>query len=252
MTDQSNSAVGRAAIDAYLDSVDEALIAAHAPRSDRMQVLQDLESQITDMLSQQPQPLTEEAVQAVIKTLEPPSHFAATYGNGKRPAPSTPGTYARVPKIRWPLASAISAGLLPIVCLLLLCILVTHPHSEVGAWTFWLMFFVGCVFTPFALSKARKQLLAGEAPPADRNLFVKALIVYGTFAPPLLAVLAALITRGVVLIPFSVVAFVYIQYVIIRRVCGYMTDGMPQPAPSPSTAVSNGSNIASALTPAGS
>ena len=88
MTDNSTSAVGRAAIEAYLDSVDEALIAAHAPRSDRMQVLQDLESQIADMLVQQPQPLTEEAVHALIQTLEPPSHFAATYGNGKQPTPA--------------------------------------------------------------------------------------------------------------------------------------------------------------------
>src|SRR5262245_33034613 len=43
-------AVGRAAIDAYLDSVEQALFAVHAPRGDRVQVLQDLESQIADML----------------------------------------------------------------------------------------------------------------------------------------------------------------------------------------------------------
>src|SRR5262245_4284599 len=82
MTENLSSAVGRAAIDAYLDSVEQALLAAHAPRGDRLQVLQDLESQIADMLAVGPQPLTEEIVQSVIAKLEPPSHFAATYGNG--------------------------------------------------------------------------------------------------------------------------------------------------------------------------
>ncbi len=88
MTENSSSAVGRAAIDAYLDSVELALIAADAPRIDRLQVLQDLEAQIADMLAQQPTPLTEESVRSVLDKLEPPSHFAATYGNGKQTAPT--------------------------------------------------------------------------------------------------------------------------------------------------------------------
>jgi len=256
MTDHSNSAVGRAAIDAYLDSVDEALIAAHAPRSDRMQVLQDLESQIADMLSQQPETLTKEAVQAVIKSLEPPSHFAATYGNGKRPVSSTHGVHVRIPEIRfsqirWPLVAAISAALVPVACLLLLFIVSTRPQGSAYVLTFWFTFFVGSVFTPLALWKARKQLLAGEANSPDRNLFVKALLVYGTFAPAILAVVAALLTEGAVLIPFGVVAFVYIQYVVVRRVYRHMTDGMPEPTLSTSTAAPNGNCNSSALAPAG-
>ena len=86
MTENSTSGVGRAAIDAYLDSIEQALLAAHAPRSDRVQVLADLEAQIADMLAREPQPLTEEVVKAVIARLEPPSHFAAMYGNGKHGA----------------------------------------------------------------------------------------------------------------------------------------------------------------------
>ena len=67
-------------IDVYLDAVERAMTAAHAPRTDRLQVLQDLEAQIADMLAQQEQPLTDEAVCAVIAGLEPPSHFAENYG----------------------------------------------------------------------------------------------------------------------------------------------------------------------------
>src|SRR6187200_3117103 len=92
MTENSTSEVGRAAIDAYLDSVEQALLAAHAPRSDRVQVLADLEAQIADMLAREPQPLTEEIVRMVIARLEPPSHFAAMYGNGKQ-APQSETTW---------------------------------------------------------------------------------------------------------------------------------------------------------------
>src|SRR6476660_8294535 len=103
MTENTSSTVGRAAIDAYLDSVEQALLAAHAPRADRVQVLQDLESQIADMLAVGPQPLTEEIVQSVIAKLEPPSHFAATYcnGNGKEPRPAWVTQFARRSSFRW-------------------------------------------------------------------------------------------------------------------------------------------------------
>jgi hypothetical protein len=249
MTDHSNSDVGRAAIEAYLDSVDEALIAAHAPRSDRMQVLQDLESQIADMLSQQPQPLTEDAVVAVIKTLEPPSHFAATYGNGKQPTAPATEFHWRLPKYRWPLVSAISAAVLPVGCLLLWFAIGTRAYDAAGFIV--LLLFVSCVFTPFALWRARKQLRAEAENPRDRDLMLKSTIVYAAVAPALVVALAAAATEGVALILLGVVAFVYIQYLVIRRVCRYMMDGVPQSAPAPSTPTSNGNGISTALTPAG-
>ena len=114
MTENSSPTVGRAAIDAYLDSVEQALMSAHAPRSDRLQVLQDLESQIADMLTQQPMPLTEESVRAVLDKLEPPSHFAATYGNGTQTNPSapSPSRFARLPRAPWPMIAAASCALL--------------------------------------------------------------------------------------------------------------------------------------------
>lgn len=256
MTDHSNATVGRAAIDAYLDSVDEALIAAHAPRSDRMQVLQDLESQIADMLSQQPQPLTEETVQAVIKTLEPSSHFAATYGNGKRATPSSSGVHVRLPEIhisqiRWSLVAAISAALLPGGCLLAWFADATRARGPFIALPIMLMFFLGFVFTPFAIWKARKQLLTDAENPRDRGLFVKSIVGYGVFAPALLALFATVASDGAVLIPFGVVAFVYIQYAVIRRIYRRLTEGVPYTAPTPSPVMPNGNGINSAFTPAG-
>src|SRR5262245_905019 len=122
MTENTSSAVGRAAIDAYLDSVEQALLAAHAPRADRTQVLQDIESQIADMLAVGPQPLTEEIVQSVIAKLEPPSHFAANYVNGSAsvnsPQPAWRIQIARRPVIRWPIVAELSCASLAFGCLL--------------------------------------------------------------------------------------------------------------------------------------
>ena len=201
------------------------------------------------MLFQQPQPLTEEAVQAVIKTLEPPSHFAATYGNGKRPASDVTELHLRFSQIRWSLAAAISAALLPIACLLLWIAVGARVHGAEGM--ILLLFAVGFAFTPFALWKARKQLLAEPENPRDRNLFVKAIVVYGAIVPAILVAMAAAITEGAVLMALGVVGFVYIDYLVIRRIYRNMTDGVPQPPPSTSTAAPNGNGISSVLTPAG-
>src|SRR4026207_1633446 len=103
MTENSTSDVGRATIDAYLDSVEEALLAANAPRGDRVQVLADLESQIADMLAQEPAPLTGEMVKWFIEKWEPASHFAAMYGNCKQPCTdrSRAVVYPVLDTIRW-------------------------------------------------------------------------------------------------------------------------------------------------------
>ncbi len=108
--------VGLKLIDTYLIGVETALITAGAPRADRTQVLQDLETQITDMVALRPQPLTEEAVRAVLDTLEPPAHFAAMYTNGgKRYESTTPTSLPRrrslrLPFPKWPNAAAASAA----------------------------------------------------------------------------------------------------------------------------------------------
>src|SRR5262245_5762888 len=171
MTENSSSPVGRVAIDVYLDSVEQALLAARAPRIDRLQVLQDLESQIADMLAQQPPPLTEQLVQSVIQSLEPPSHFAETYGSQPGTAPAVNDRFVRLPRPRWPLIGAISCALLPGGVSLVLLSLATsygpgpRPLGTLGLF----VAFVGLVLTPFALWLAFKQLRAQRSADSGRD-----------------------------------------------------------------------------------
>jgi hypothetical protein len=193
-----------------------------------MQVLQDLESQIADMLVQQPQPLTEEAVVALIRTLEPPSHFAATYGNGKQSTPPPADWKVRLPPARWPLVSVVSCALLPVGFLLFWMAAATRT-GEVAEFALFLML-VGLAFTPFALWMASKQLRAQPEQAVQRDLLLKSTIVYGVCAPALLMALLTAVTEGLVLFPFGILAFVYFQYLLIRRVYRYMAAVAPQAA----------------------
>ncbi|MEO7402036.1 MAG: hypothetical protein ABIU95_00030 [Burkholderiales bacterium] len=249
MTDTSSSAVGRVAIDAYLDSVEQALIAAHAPRSDRMQVLQDLESQISDMLAQQVLPLTEEMVASVIARLEPPSHFARTYGNGKESPPSarerlTQLRRVRLPYLRWSIVSAVSCALLPGGVVLAFLAANAHGLSRFAL----LLAFIGLVLTPFALGMARK-LRAQSDPTEGRHFVLQSTVVYGVIAPTLLMAFVTAATEGYALVPFGIVAFVYFQYLLIRRVYRYMADAAPRPAAVPDE--NGASSPAGAVTPYG-
>lgn len=238
MTEQSPSGVGRTAIDAYLDSVEQALIAAHAPRSDRMQVLQDLESQISDMLAEEPSPLTEEMVQAILAKLEAPSHFAATYGNGKDNIETSGGEPLRArsfrllarPKINWPLVAAFSCGLLAFGCVLLF-IALNSRYSNAMVGISLLTLFVGLLLTPIAIWNASTQLRTQPDQLHNRSLVLKSLTVYCVIAPPLLMGFAELFTRGAALVLFGIVAFVYLQYVFIRRMRRNMVDALPKPTP---------------------
>ncbi len=230
MTENSSSAVGRAAIDAYLDSVEQALLAAHAPRADRVQVLQDLESQIADMLAIGPQPLTEEIVQSVIAKLEPPSHFAATYGNGKEPRPAWGTQFARRSSFRWPFIAALSCACLPFGGLLVLLASGMHLKGPVVV-VLVLMVFVGFVLTPLALWRAVKQLQAQPDHPRDRDLVLKSALIYCVIVPVLLMGFFTLATHGLILIPFGLAAFVYLQYMLVRRLHRHLSETLPpQPA----------------------
>src|SRR4051794_9641757 len=93
MTENSTSDVGCATINAYLDSVEEALLAANAPRGDRVQVLADLESQMADMLAQHPAPLREEAVKSAIEKLTPPVTL--------QPCMEIANSHVRIGRERW-------------------------------------------------------------------------------------------------------------------------------------------------------
>ena len=253
MTENTSSAVGRAAIDAYLDSVEHALLAAHAPRGDRVQVLQDLESQIADMLAVGPQPLTEEIVQSVIAKLEPPSHFATTYGNdsgnGNASGPAWHIQIAPRPVIRWPIIAQLSCACL---CLWLPVVFIARmmfpvPHGAVLALVA-LMLLVGFAFSPFALWKAVEQLRAQPDRTRDRGPLLKSALIYCVVAPLLLIGMFALITHGYIFIPIGLAAFIYMQYLLIRRLHRHLNETLPlepagdatahTPAPSVSTAMS--------------
>jgi hypothetical protein len=249
MTENSSATVGRAAIDAYLDSVELALIAADAPRIDRLQVLQDLESQIADMLSQQPTPLTEESVRYVLDKLEPPSHFAATYGNGKQtpPTPPTaaPGRFARLPRAPWPFIAAASCALLSVACLLAVFAAATDARGFLDIFMFLvvLSFFV----TPIALWIAYRQLRA-RSNLLGRDLVLKSTCVYAALALALLTLFLAVITEGFALLALGVAAFVYFEYLLVRRIWRRMSDALPPQPAAISPRESNGNGASSPVT----
>jgi hypothetical protein len=220
MTNESAGDVGQVVVDEYLDAVERALIASHAPRSDRTQVVQDLESQIADMLAKEPQPLTEDAVRAVIARLEPPEHFAATYGNGQKTAASgeRQATGWSAPKIGWAFVAAISCWAIPIGALL--CLIAGDGPSD-GGFVLFLMMMVACgvVFAPFALVKAVRELESQG--PAKRDLVMFSAMIYSIVVPVLVLIFAVSVTRGAVLMALGVAAFVYFQYLLVRRVHRY-------------------------------
>jgi hypothetical protein len=227
MTENSSSAyISCDPIDVYLDAVERAMTAAHAPRADRLQVLQDLEAQIADMLSQQPQPLTEEAVCAVIASLEPPSHFVETYANAKEePAPQINHS-GSIAYSRWAVGSAISCGLIPLSCVLLLFAAAGHLHGPaIGAPI--LLMLIGAVLTPIALRKAFKQLRAEPGQHLGRELALRAMASYGVAVPALLFVLVCAATDGYILFPVGIAAFGYLQYVHVRRLWQRVADTLP-------------------------
>jgi hypothetical protein len=251
MTENATFDIGRAAIDAYLDSVEQALLAAHAPRSDRLQVLQDLESQIAEMLGREPAPLTEESVRSLIEKLEPPRHFADTYGNAAESAPSsTASRFARLPHIRWPTVAALGCAMLVFGCLLAMLAASERSAGPILGVSM-LLIFLGFVLTPATLWKAFRQLQtkSSNQQNSGRELMLKSAVVYCTLASALLILLAIAITEGVILFPIGVVAIIYAQYTLIRRLWQYMANALPIQLDSASASEVNGGN---ANTPIGS
>jgi hypothetical protein len=249
MTENSSPDVGRAAIDAYLDSVEQALLAANAPRGDRLQVLQDLESQIADMLTQQPTPLTEESARAVLDKLEPPSHFAATYGNGKQttpPAPS-PSRFARLPRAPWPIIAAASCALLSVACLFAVFAVASDAHGlfDLCMSLAVLSFFV----TPIALWTAYSHLRAHPDMPG-RDLVVNSACAYIALSLTLLMLFVATVTEGIALIALGIAACVYFEYLFIRRLWRRLADALPPQLESSSPREANGNGASSPLSSA--
>jgi hypothetical protein len=247
MTENTSSAVGRAAIDAYLDSVEQALLAAHAPRGDRVQVLQDLESQIADMLAIGPQPLTDEIVQSVIAKLEPPSHFAATYGNGNEPRLAWASQIASRSSFRWPFVAALSCGCLSVGGLLVLLAGGTMFNGGPLVVLIVLLLLVGFVLTPLALWKAVKQLQAQSDHTRDRDLVLKSALVYCVIVPTLLMGFLVLATHGLILVPFALAAFVYLQFLLVRGMRRRLSETLPPQPADDTTAHTSAPSIGTAM-----
>jgi hypothetical protein len=230
MTENSTSDVGRANIDAYLDSVEGALLAVNAPRGDRAQVLADLEFQIADMLAQQPAPLTEEIVKSVIERLEPASHFAAMYGNGKQPQTDRSREVVDpvLDKIRWSRV-AIACFVLPLLgtSFEFACHFLFHTGKSP---ILVLSIAAGLVATPCALAMAYRQLREQPGRFPDRNLVVSMIIGYAAVAPAFAMIVLTEWTYGLVLIPFGFVAVVYLHYKFVQRIRRQVVDALPPQA----------------------
>lgn len=236
MTENSTSDVGRAAIDIYLDTVEQALIAAHAPRSDRVQVLHDLESQIADMLALEPAPLTEAAVQSVLAKLEPPSHFAAMYGNGTAPTVADIKPARVASRLRWSYVAAGCAAVFVFGWLLLLGHAVDLVNSQGGLVVCSIAF--GFIATPIALAMAYWQLRANPKQAHDRNLVVKLISWCAIIGPALMMIILAEWTYGLVLVPLGAVAFLYFQYKLVQRLKQKLNHKLP---PGPGHVANSGS-----------
>jgi hypothetical protein len=252
MTENSSSAVGRAAIDEYLDSVELALIDVGAPRTDRLQVLQDLEAQIADMLAQSPPPLTEESVRSVLEKLEPPSHFAAMYSNGKQtaaeapmPTPPVQRYFPSMPRPLWAMIAAISCALFGLACLMAVFAAATRAH---GPFELFMSLAVLSFFgTPIAIWMGfRQQRIRADV--TSRDLLLKSTCGYISVALALVMLLLAAITEGFALQALGVAAFVYIEYLLIRRLWRRMAAALPAQTVSSSPRESNGNGASTPVT----
>jgi len=233
MTNPSESHIGQVVVDEYLDLVERALIACGAPRSERTQVMQDLESQIAEMLAVEPQPLTEESVRAVIARLEPPAQFAATYVNGtnEKPRSELPARRWRTPSVSWAFVAAVSCWMIPIGALLIL--MSGNSGNDRGLLMLLLLMVVaGILFGPFALVRAVREVQSSALGASRRDMVMISAMIYCMVVPVLLLVFAISVAEEGALVALGVVAFIYFQYLFVRRVHGYITRVAPPREPS--------------------
>jgi len=180
-------------------------------------------------------PFSEEAVRSVIAKLEPPRHFAATYGNGgdsiesASPTPSPPSRFARPPRVPWPVIAAASCAFLPVGCFLALFAAANHEDGAAVVFVFLTLISFG--LTPFAIWRAFKQLLLAPEKASGRSLVLNSTVAYAVVAPALLMLMLTIATFGFALVPLGAAAFIYLQYVLVRRLSQRMSDALP-PQPS--------------------
>ena len=92
---------------------------------------------------------------------------------------------------------------------------------------------VTVVLTPLALWMAHRQLRAHPGTPR-RDLVLKSTAAYAALVPTLVLLFLVGITDGFVLTALGVVAFVYFEYLFIRRIWRQLAEALPpQPTSSP-------------------
>ncbi len=213
----ADPAAGADQIDAYIDSVERVLLAVGVAKIERLQILEDLELQITEMLNQQPLPITAEIVESVIAKLAPASQFAANYDlPADEPRSPVSGQPTTIPYHRAASIAAISFALIPLSCILLLFL--ASMHAVGGAVACCLLLLVaGLVATPINLRKAFHQFRAEPAQQRGRDLAIATVTGYAATVPLLLLAIACLATNGYILFPLAIGSCIYFQWHFIRR-----------------------------------
>ena len=94
----------RARLDAHLEAVEEALRTSGRTREQRRGIVDDLEAQITDMLAARSPTPNLADLDAVLKTLDPPTEYredAPTRASAGAPRPPTPPAIQPPPRVRY-------------------------------------------------------------------------------------------------------------------------------------------------------
>lgn len=242
MIENSTGEIGHAAIDAYLDSVEQAMLAVHAPRRDRMQVLEDIESQIADMLAEQPTPLTEDAVRDVIGKLEPPSHFATMYGNGRQPRAANavsarsawrwPSPWPALMGVPWTRVAVVSISLMVASALLIVFYLLVNRRPPSPELLVFSLFATFCAATG-TLVAAYWQFRTRSKWLQERDLFVNCVTVYAVVVSLFLIFMLTIATDGAALVPIGILGLLYILYAFVQWMRRWLKAALSQePVPA--------------------
>ena len=219
-----NIAIGADRIDAYITSVEHVLLAARVPATERVQILGDLETQITEMLQSEPLPISDDTVAAVISRLEPPSHFAATYAAEPQQPQSAAALTAAQRYSPWVLAAAGSCAMLILSCLLLLLFLSPNPSARRSP---------SCSCCCYLPARSQHRSPFAKASPSSatapdqylgQSLATGTALVYWTAVPLLLLLFACASPMVSSFIPIGLAAFAYVHYLLLRRLHHRLTN----------------------------
>jgi hypothetical protein len=126
----------RARLDAHLDAVEDALIAAGSSRERRRGVVDDLEAQITDMLAAKSETPTLADLEAVLATLDPPAAYGQSTAGAPPSAPPRPVTPAPMARPRYSRTAiagliCILVSLIPLPIIAVLAFFMAAPSPAV-------------------------------------------------------------------------------------------------------------------------